>query len=305
MTHRAIRNTPTFLAPLALAAIALFSVLVTTPDAANGPSSVLVPLADGFDYPVGKPNAQGYYKARGFWPNVHPGEDWNGRRGGNSDLGDPVYSIADGVVVISNDFYKGWGNCVVIRHAYRDSSGRITMVDSQYAHLNRRHVRAYQVVKRGQQVGTIGTAHGRYPAHLHFEIRKNLKIGMNRSQFPRTYQHYHSPTIFINSKRNLRTSSKRYPVPIHTFAPYGKKLTTTAPAPTRPKNSVVPIRSTPKPKPAPRKLDPKLAAIIEKNKRPATASEENLDNFWSRLRGRFKAPEDSEKSSSRPRRRRR
>ena len=76
-------------------------------------------LADGFDYPVGKPDGAGYYIFRGFSPNGHLGEDWNGSGGGDSDEGDPVYSIAHGVVVFSEDYKKGWGNVVIVRHAYR------------------------------------------------------------------------------------------------------------------------------------------------------------------------------------------
>ena len=112
-----------------------------------------VALADGFDYPVGKPDATGYYKFRGFYPNGHLGEDWNGKGGGNSDLGDPVYSCADGIVVFSFDVRVGWGNCVIVRHAYRDLDGTIRQVDSLYAHLDRRTVRKDQLVRRGRQVG--------------------------------------------------------------------------------------------------------------------------------------------------------
>ena len=32
----------------------------------DGGKWALVPLADGFDFPVGKPNGDGYYKARGL-----------------------------------------------------------------------------------------------------------------------------------------------------------------------------------------------------------------------------------------------
>ena len=41
-------------------------------------------LADGFDLPVGKPDGEGYYKARGYRPNGHLGEDWNGKGGGDT-----------------------------------------------------------------------------------------------------------------------------------------------------------------------------------------------------------------------------
>lgn len=183
-------------------------------------------LADGFDFPVGKPNGAGYYKARGFYPNGHLGEDWNGRGGGNSDLGAPIYSIGRGVVVLSENVGVGWGNCIIIRHAYRDSSGKISMIDSLYGHLHQRMVKLHQTVEKGQQVGTMGSNNGMYLVHLHFEIRKNLKIGMNRSSFARDYSNYYSPTQFIEAHRNLQSSFRKYEIPLKTFADYGKSLST-------------------------------------------------------------------------------
>lgn len=64
-------------------------------------------LADGFDFPVGKPDARGYYKARGFSANGHPGEDWDGIGGGDSDFNDPVNSISDGEVIFASDAHSG------------------------------------------------------------------------------------------------------------------------------------------------------------------------------------------------------
>ena len=182
------------------------------------------PLADGFDFPVGKPEGTGYYKARGYFPNGHLGEDWNGRAGGDSDLGDPIYAIGGGVVVLSENVGVGWGNVVIIRHAFRDVTGKIDMIDSLYGHLLVRHLKLHQLVERGQQVGTMGSNSGMYPAHLHLEIRKNLKIGMNRSSFARDYSNYYSPTQFINAHRQLSSSLQKFEMPVNTFAPYGKDL---------------------------------------------------------------------------------
>ena len=181
-------------------------------------------LADGFDFPVGKPEGTGYYKARGFWPNGHLGEDWNGSGGGDSDEGDPIYAIGRGVVVLSEDVKVGWGNVIIIRHVYREITGKVEMVDSLYGHLLTRTRRVGHTVDRGDLVGTMGGNNGMYPVHLHLEVRKNLAIGMNRSKFARDYSNYHSPTAFINAHRKLPADFRRYDVPINTFAPYGGEL---------------------------------------------------------------------------------
>ena len=81
----------------------------------------LVPLCDGFDFPVGKPDGNGYYRSRGLRVKSprHMGEDWNGNSGGNSDLGDPVYSVGHGVVTYAADARGAWGKVVIVRHAFR------------------------------------------------------------------------------------------------------------------------------------------------------------------------------------------
>lgn len=203
----------------------LFCLLALwVPCQAQSTGYVRCQLADGFDFPVGKPNGEGYYKSRGYWPNGHLGEDWNGKGGGNSDLGAPIYSTARGVVIISENIGVGWGNCIIVRHAYRDETGKIAMVDSLYAHLQQRLVKVGQVMEKGQLVGTMGGNNGMYLVHLHFEMRKNLRIGMNRSQFARDNTNYYSPTDFINKHRTLQTNFQKYPIPMGLFAPYGRSL---------------------------------------------------------------------------------
>jgi len=200
----------------------LFLLLVAGP--AEAFETVSCQLANGFDFPVGKPDSNGYHKARGFWPNGHLGEDWNGNNGGDQDLGDPIYAIGGGVVVLSEDVKLGWGNCVIIRHIFREPSGKIEMVDSLYGHLLERKVKLGEKVERGQLVGRMGSNNGMYPAHLHIEVRKNLAIGMNRTKFARDYSNYYSPTAFIQGHRQLAADYKKYDVPVNTFAPYGQDL---------------------------------------------------------------------------------
>jgi murein DD-endopeptidase MepM/ murein hydrolase activator NlpD len=178
--------------------------------------TALTKLADGFDFPVGKPDARGYYKARGFQSHGHLGEDWDGVGGGNTDLGDPIYSIGDGIVVFARDCHQGWGNVVIIRHAYREGLG-VHTIDSLYGHLDKILVRRGQRVTRGQQVGTMGTAHGLYDSHLHLEIRKNIAIGMSRDKFARDLINYYDPSDFIVAHRRVQSSGASYRVAMNTF----------------------------------------------------------------------------------------
>ena len=138
-------------------------------------------------------------------------------RGGNSDLGAPVYSIGNGVVTFAQDARMGWGNVVIVRHAFLEG-GKLQMVDSMYAHLNEIKVRKGQQVKRGQLVGTIGTNRGMYTAHLHYEVRKNLFIGINRSKFAKDLTNYHRPGQFIAQRRRLPGAGRMAAVPVDTYA---------------------------------------------------------------------------------------
>jgi len=173
-------------------------------------------LANGFDFPVGNPDAQGYYKARGFRSGAHLGEDWDGVGGGDTDLGDPIYTIGDGVVVFARDCHMGWGNVVIVRHAYREG-GRIRNIDSLYGHLQKILVRCGQVVRRGQQIATLGNVHGLYDAHLHLEIRKNLEIGISRARFAQGLSNYYDPSQFILSHRHLQSGGGSSRVAMNTF----------------------------------------------------------------------------------------
>ncbi len=180
-------------------------------------------LADGFDFPVGKPNADGYYKARGLRLRSprHYGEDWNGRNGGDSDLGDPVYAIADGIVTFAHNVHAGWGNVVLTRHAYRDpATGEVKYCDTLNGHLNEILVKEGQQIKRGQKIGTIGSNFGMYPAHLHFEIRHNITTGMQRNDVPSDMTNWADPTQFINKYRKLNREWRPVPVPTGTYTSY-------------------------------------------------------------------------------------
>jgi murein DD-endopeptidase MepM/ murein hydrolase activator NlpD len=151
---------------------------------------------DGFDFPVGKPNGKGYYNAQPFMKNDHLGDDWNAVTGGNSDLGDPIYSIANGYVVFAKDIGSGWGKVVRVMHQLNDS----TYIESLYAHCDTMLVQSNEGVQRGQKIATIGNADGAYYAHLHLEIRDSveMEVGGGYSSF---YTGYVDPTAFIKAHR--------------------------------------------------------------------------------------------------------
>jgi murein DD-endopeptidase MepM/ murein hydrolase activator NlpD len=190
---------------------------------AHGADVAATLMADGFDFPVGKPDGEGYYRSRGYRANGHLGEDWNGKRGGDTDLGDPVHSIAHGVVVFAQNFGHGWGNVVIVRHAYEEN-GLQKIADSLYGHLDRILVREGQQLRRGQQLGTIGTGGGLYEAHLHLELRKDIRVGMARHRFPKDGTVYWSPVDFINSHRQLKPAVSIAAVPLNTFVAFDATL---------------------------------------------------------------------------------
>ncbi|MEC5125264.1 M23 family metallopeptidase [Verrucomicrobiales bacterium BCK34] len=136
---------------------------------------VSAPTTDRFDYPVGSRHGAGTYNAQPFLTNKHLGDDLNGIGGQNSDLGDPVFAAADGLVVFAGWPSDGWGNVVILLHELEN--GRL--IESFYAHLDSIHVPIGKQLRRGDQLGTIGTAGGRYLAHLHFELRRysSLDVG--------------------------------------------------------------------------------------------------------------------------------
>ena len=137
-----------------------------------------IPRAERFDPPLGSDHAGFTYNAQAFWEmndargGRHLGDDLNGIGGMDTDLGDPVFATADGMVVYAGDPAPGWGNVVLLAHRTPDG----TLLQSMYAHLDRIDVAPGALVGRGSRIGTVGTAHGAYPAHLHFEIRTSDEL---------------------------------------------------------------------------------------------------------------------------------
>lgn len=158
-----------------------------------------LPLADGFDFPLGPPDGKGYYNAQPFGNNLHLGDDWNGAGGGNTDLGDTIYSIGLGKVVFAEDIGGGWGKVVRVVHR-TDSASEEAQVEALYAHMDTIWVQKGQILQRGEALGTVGNADGMYYAHLHLEIRSKpgMPIGGGYSHDTKDYL---NPTAFIKKNR--------------------------------------------------------------------------------------------------------
>ena len=195
----------------------LTALLLLAGSAASSLGQAISTTADGFDFPVAPPNAEGYYKSRGFRSGGHLGEDWLVTDGSSArSLGRPVFAIGNGTVVLARDIHATWGNVVIVRHAWIENL-QLHFADSLYAHLDRILVRENQQVKRGQQIATIGNNHGMYPAHLHFEVHKDLSIGVNHQQGNRDFRSYWSPTEFVNARRKLGGGGRKVPTPAANF----------------------------------------------------------------------------------------
>ncbi|MCR5445191.1 MAG: M23 family metallopeptidase [Bacteroidales bacterium] len=95
---------------------------------------------------------------------LHAGIDISARQG------TPIYATGDGVVRVAGrtpQGYSGYGVVAVIDHGY----GFQTL----YAHMSDIKVRVGQKVKRGEQIGTVGSTGMSTGAHLHYEVFQNGK----------------------------------------------------------------------------------------------------------------------------------
>jgi murein DD-endopeptidase MepM/ murein hydrolase activator NlpD len=135
-----------------------------------------LPVADEFDTPLRPPDGEGVVISMPYMEKFHWGEDWTTAKG-DAALGEPVYSVADGWVSVAQDYEGAWGKVIFID--YRLPDGRYPpFVEVMYAQLNTMEVAAGQFVKRGQRIGTVGNANGTYKAHLHWEARYWVGMGL-------------------------------------------------------------------------------------------------------------------------------
>ena len=119
------------------------------------PAGWTIPLGFGVAYALG----------------IHPGIDIS--MPGESDLGAPVYAVADGNVTFAGDCHSSFGNVILIEHG---AYAGFPFLASRYAHGRMVEVSVGQRVTQGQRIGTVGNgsvAGGqgpRFGAHLHFDL---------------------------------------------------------------------------------------------------------------------------------------
>ena len=161
-----------------------------------------LPLAARFDMPMGSETGALTYNARPFRIERHLGDDLNGIGGGNSDLGDAVYSAGAGRVVYAGSPGPGWGKMILIAHRLPDGDELGPVVQTMYAHLESIRVQTGQKVQRGDKIGTVGTAEGAYLAHLHFELRLGPYVNPGQG-YADTPLNRVAPEQFIRAHRGV------------------------------------------------------------------------------------------------------
>lgn len=80
----------------------------------------------------------------------------------SAPTGTPVLAAADGVVIVAS-YHPEFGNMIDIDHG--------DGLTSRYAHLHEMQVSESQIIRRGEQIGSVGTTGRSTGPHLHFEVR--------------------------------------------------------------------------------------------------------------------------------------
>lgn len=88
----------------------------------------------------------------------HKGQDIS------APTGTSVIATADGVVVTAG-WQRGYGRVVYVDHG--------NGISTRYGHLSRIDVAVGQIIKRGEQLGLVGSSGRSTAPHLHYEVRIN------------------------------------------------------------------------------------------------------------------------------------
>lgn len=109
-------------------------------------------------------------------PQKHTGIDFAGRKGTS------IYAAADGIVIYSLDRTTGLGNVIVIQHdaQQQNDDGEVFTIPgkyrTEYGHLEKRFVENGDLVKRGDEIGRMGSSGRSTGPHLHYAVRLAARL---------------------------------------------------------------------------------------------------------------------------------
>jgi len=147
-------------------------------------------------YPVNHGSLEGYMDGQPFQhyqtfiKAKHLGADITSLVPGDEDLGDTIYSIGRGIVILQ------WSSIVMIMH--KTLNGFIV---SQYRHCMEVFVTEGQYVDKAQPIARIGNEWGLYQAHLHFEIRTDINLDVEGG--------YGDPTGYVDPMEFIKNFNKK------------------------------------------------------------------------------------------------
>lgn len=127
-------------------------------------------------YPISTPfKKKGKHWSKGY----HTGVDFA------APVGTPVYAAQDGTVTNAT-WGAAYGTQIVIdQKALNDGTPqRIAGGWAIYAHLSKSNVKAGQTVKKGDLIGYVGNTGNSTGAHLHFEVRNNIRWSAGKEVDP-------------------------------------------------------------------------------------------------------------------------
>jgi len=105
----------------------------------------------------------------------------------SANIGSKVFSTAQGRIVKIMYSKYGYGNRILIKHAYG--------FETLYAHLGIIKVKKGQWVRKNQLIGVVGNTGGSTGPHLHYEIHKN---GETRDPLGYFYTHITNELLASN-----------------------------------------------------------------------------------------------------------
>ena len=139
-------------------------VIISEAPAARGLSSITRSSSSGNNMPSIWPVAGAIRGGFGVRHNPFggPGSEFHKGQDISAPYGSQVIATADGVVVIAG-WLRGYGQVVYVDHG--------NGISTRYGHLSRIDVMLGQTIKRGDQLGLVGSTGRSTGPHLHYEVR--------------------------------------------------------------------------------------------------------------------------------------